>query len=65
MNAKLSCLGLLTAGVLLIGGSAVNASGYTFFDLGTLGGTYSHGFAINNSGQVTGDHISSQSGCLA
>ncbi len=27
---------------------------YTFTDLGTLGGSYSYGFGINSSGQVTG-----------
>ena len=28
--------------------------GTTMLDFGTLGGAYSHGFAINASGQVTG-----------
>src|SRR5215472_2121565 len=39
---------------------AAAATTYTITDLGSLGGGVTHGLAINASGQVTGDSISSQ-----
>ena len=54
MSAKLSCLGLLIAGVLLASASQANAGGYIFTDLGTLGGDNSSASAINDAGQVAG-----------
>src|SRR5215471_18150734 len=39
---------------------AAAATAYTITDLGSLGGGVTHGLAINASGQVTGDSISSQ-----
>src|SRR5215472_8266845 len=39
---------------------AAAATTYTITDLGSLGGGATHGLAINASGQVTGDSISSQ-----
>ena len=54
MNAKLSCLSLLTTVVLFAGASQANAQAYTFTDLGTLRGTNSQANAINDAGQVVG-----------
>ena len=52
-----SSLSLLAA--LLMSAATVaqtpSPSKYTILDLGTLGGTYSHGLAINTAGQVTGN----------
>jgi probable HAF family extracellular repeat protein len=39
---------------------AAAATTYTITDLGSLGGGVTHGLAINASGQVTGDSVSSQ-----
>jgi probable HAF family extracellular repeat protein len=39
---------------------AAAATMYTITDLGSLGGGVTHGLAINASGQVTGDSVSSQ-----
>jgi probable HAF family extracellular repeat protein len=39
---------------------AAAATTYTITDLGSLGGGAAHGLAINASGQVTGDSVSSQ-----
>ena len=39
---------------------AAAATTYTITDLGSLGGGVAHGLAINASGQVTGDSVSSQ-----
>ena len=39
---------------------AAAATTYTITDLGSLGGGIAHGLAINASGQVTGDSVSSQ-----
>jgi probable HAF family extracellular repeat protein len=38
---------------------AAAATSYTITDLGSLGGRVAHGLAINASGQVTGDSVSS------
>ncbi len=43
----------LTASLFLP--AAVHAQSYTLIDLGTLGGSFSYGTAVNNQGQVTGD----------
>jgi probable HAF family extracellular repeat protein len=50
--------GMLRAGLaamaLAIAGSAQAAVLYTVVDIGTLGGSYSLAYAINNAGQITG-----------
>jgi probable HAF family extracellular repeat protein len=58
MNAKLFSISLLAAGVLLTSASQVNASGYTYTD---LGGNGSRANAINDSGQVVGVSAGSSS----
>jgi probable HAF family extracellular repeat protein len=54
MNVKLFNASLLTACVVLTSASPASANGYTFSDLGTLGGLYSSATAINNVGQIVG-----------
>ena len=54
MSPKLSILGLLSTVVLFPIASQGAAIDYTFTDLGTLGGTDSQGFAVNESRQVAG-----------
>ena len=57
MRSRLLALALGLAVVVGVAGlsrSAWAQSTYTVTDLGTLGGSYSLGFGINNSGQVTG-----------
>jgi probable HAF family extracellular repeat protein len=45
----------VVAGVMAFGFSQfANAQGYSFVDLGTLGGEFSHGYEINDLGQVVG-----------
>jgi hypothetical protein len=40
-----------------VGAGQSNAGGYTFTDIGTLGGSYSFAFGMKNSGQVVGDSL--------
>lgn len=55
MSAKLYCLGLAAAVVLLAGVNQANAQAYAFTDLGApIGGPNSTARAINNAGQVAG-----------
>ena len=54
MSPKLSILGLLSTVVLFPIASQGAAIDYTFTDLGTLGGTDSQAFAVNESRQVAG-----------
>lgn len=45
---------LVCALSLAFGASQAQAAGYTFTDLGTLGGSSAVAYAINGSGQVAG-----------
>ncbi|GAG38133.1 unnamed protein product, partial [marine sediment metagenome] len=45
--------GLLVVGCVTF--EAVAEPEYTILDLGTLGGTESHAYGINNAGQVVGE----------
>src|ERR1035438_1824479 len=56
--SKASAIGLLTL-LTILGGSAAQAQTreskhYTVIDLGTLGGTYSDAYGINDAGVVSG-----------
>ena len=48
------CAAALAAFALAVPADSQSPSGYTLIDLGAGGGWYSEGYAINNSGQVTG-----------
>ena len=59
MNDLYSCvrrrLRLLVAGIVgVLVSAAASAVDWTIEDLGTLGGTYSYAYGINNLGQVVG-----------
>src|SRR5262252_10999561 len=62
-TSHLSFLAVLAVAVGLPAAAAAPAAAattYTITDLGSLGGGVTHGLAINASGQVTGDSVSSQ-----
>ncbi|TKB91980.1 MAG: VPLPA-CTERM sorting domain-containing protein [Nitrospira sp.] len=46
-------IGMAMLGLVLLAGNQAEAA-YNFFDLGTAGGPFSEGLAINNSNQITG-----------
>jgi len=61
LAATVSTVAALAAGLTgALAAPAAAATAYTITDLGSLGGGVTHGLAINASGQVTGDSISSQ-----
>jgi hypothetical protein len=56
----------IAAGSLLAALAIAQTPRYTITDLGTLGGTYSYGYGINNAGWVGGGAATvSQTGGLA
>src|SRR5215471_13977581 len=62
-TSPLALMAVLTVAVGLPAAAAAPAAAattYTITDLGSLGGGVTHGLAINASGQVTGDSVSSQ-----
>jgi probable HAF family extracellular repeat protein len=62
-TSSLALMAVLAAAVGLPAAAAAPAAAattYTITDLGSLGGGVTHGLAINASGQVTGDSVSSQ-----
>ena len=53
---------LLSLSLLALLGTSAHAQSYTVTDLGTLGGQYGSGSALNNAGQVTGTYYSPSAG---
>ena len=60
LAATISTVAALAVGLTAAAAPAAAAVTYTITDLGSLGGGITHGLAINASGQVTGDSVSSQ-----
>ena len=64
-TSRILCMAVLAAAAALpaaagVAAPAAAATTYTITDLGSLGGGVTHGLAIDASGQVTGDSVSSQ-----
>ena len=60
LAATISTVAALAVGLTAAAAPAAAAVTYTITDLGSLGGGVTHGLAIDASGQVTGDSVSSQ-----
>jgi len=63
MNLNLGSLCAVGLACFAMSATTANAQSYTFSNLGTLGGSMSQGYAINNAGQVVGYVKGNKSQC--
>lgn len=54
LNRKVTFVTVVTSLAIFLSGAAQALPLYILHDLGTLGGTFSSGYGVNNNGQVTG-----------